>query len=144
VIVVDTPVLAYAVGGEHPLKRPSTRLVEAVAAGTIEATTTVDVIQEFAHIQARRRSGSEVAALARDFTELLSPLLMVDRGQLERGLTLFERHRRLGCFDAILAAAALAAGAQAFVSADRAFSAVPRLPFVELGGEELEKLLGPA
>ena len=140
-IVVDTPVLAYALGGEHVLREPSARLVEAVAAGTVEATTTVEVIQEFTHIHGRRRPRADVASHARDFAELFSPLLSVDREQLERGLALFERHPELGAFDAVLSAAALAASAEAFVSADRGFLAVARLPFVELGSPAFDELL---
>ena len=52
-IVLDTTALVYAVGGEHPMREPSRRLVEAIAAGRIEATTTVEVIQEFVHVRAR-------------------------------------------------------------------------------------------
>ena len=140
-IVVDTPVLVYALGGEHALRAPSARLVEAVAAGKAEATTTVEVIQEFTHIHARRRARADVASHARDFAELFSPLLLVDRDQLERGLALFERHPELGAFDAVLAAAALAANARAFVSADKDFVVVARLPFVELGSPAFGELL---
>lgn len=140
-IVVDTPVLAYALGGEHALRAPSVRLVEAVAAGRVEATTTVEVIQEFAHIHARRRPRADVASHARDFAELFSPLLAVDRDRLERGLALFERHANLGAFDAVLAAAALAADARAFVTADKDFVAVARLPLVELGSSAFDELL---
>jgi hypothetical protein len=42
VIIVDTTVLAYAVGDEHPLREPCRRLLAAHANGTIEATTTVE------------------------------------------------------------------------------------------------------
>lgn len=43
---------------------------------------------------------------------------------MQRGLALFEHAERLGAFDAVLAATASAAGAEALVSADAAFSAV--------------------
>ena len=53
-IVLDTHVLAYAVGAEHPLRAPSRSVVAAIEAGTLRATTTVGVVQEFAHVRARR------------------------------------------------------------------------------------------
>ena len=53
-IVLDTTVLVYALGGEHALREPCQRLVEAVAEGRVEATTTVEVIQEFVRVRARR------------------------------------------------------------------------------------------
>jgi uncharacterized protein len=57
------------------------------------------------------------------------------------GLRLFERHERLGSFDAVLAAAALRLEIEALVSGDAAFSSVPKLPFVALDSGELDRLL---
>lgn len=127
-IVLDTTVLVYAKGAEHPLRQPCRELVAAIADGQIEATTTVEAIQEFAHVRARRRDRGDAAALGRDYAELLSPLLEITVAQLRRGLELFERHEGLGAFDAVLAGAALEVGAEALVSADGGFAAVPGLP----------------
>ncbi len=121
-IVLDTTVLVYAKGAEHPLREPCRELVAAIADEHIEATTTAEVIQGFVHVRARRRQRSDAAALGRDYAELLSPLLTITRDNLQRGLTLFETTPRLGAFDAVLAAAAAKAGATALVSADTAFA----------------------
>lgn len=125
-IVLDTTVLVYAVGSEHPLRDPSRRLLQAVADGAIEASTSVEVIQQFVHVRARRRGRSDAAAAGRDYAELLAPLLSVTREQLQRGLELFESSELLGAFDAVLAAAAAAAGARALVSADSGFATLAR------------------
>ncbi|MGO9322650.1 MAG: hypothetical protein ACLQBY_17865 [Solirubrobacteraceae bacterium] len=45
-IVLDTTVLVYAKGAQHPLREPSRRLIEAVTERELQATTTVKVIQE--------------------------------------------------------------------------------------------------
>ncbi len=140
-IVVDTTVLVYAVGADHPLKEPSRRLLGAVEAGSAVATTTVEVIQEFANVRARRRDRADAVALSRDFATLLGPLLSVGQADLEQGLRLFERHLGLGSFDAVLAAAAVAADADALVTSDSAFAAVPRLRYVGLGTPDLDRLL---
>ncbi|HEX3518108.1 MAG TPA: type II toxin-antitoxin system VapC family toxin [Solirubrobacteraceae bacterium] len=123
-IVLDTTVLVYAKGAEHPLRDPCRELIEAIADGTVEATTSVEVIQEYVHVRARRREREEAAVSGRDYAELLSPLLEVTRQDLEHGLALFARDRQLGAFDAVLAAAAAANGARALVSADSAFAGV--------------------
>src|SRR3972149_1828706 len=140
-IFLDTSVLIYAVGGGHPLRAPSLGLAEHTRRGRREATTTVEVIQEFAHVYARRRPRSDVVRLGRAWAALLSPLASTERHHLERGLALFEAHDRLGAFDAVLAAAAIEAGAAALVSADRAFASVPELPFVDLAAPGLDELL---
>jgi uncharacterized protein len=128
-IVLDTTVLVYATGLEHPFLEPCHQLVGAITEGTVEATTTSEVIQEFMHVRARRRDRIEAAALARHFTRLLSPLLTVTRDHLIGGIEMFP-HTHLGAFDAILAATAIAAGARALVSADRAFGSLPELQHV--------------
>ena len=139
-IVLDTTVLVYAAGADHPLRESCGRLVRAAAEGRLAATTTVEAIQEFADVHARRRPRATAARLARLYSEGLAPLLVVDRDILSRGLDLFERHDGLGPFDAVLAAAALAHGAEALVSADRAFRGVAGLRLVEPGTSEGDSL----
>lgn len=129
-IVLDTTVLVYAAGAEHPFREPCRRLIEAVQNGTIDATTTVEVVQELVHVRGRRGPRAEAARLGTAYVDLLSPLLTVEADQLHGGLRLYEQDSRLGAFDAVLAAAALAVQAEALVSADRAFQAVPGLRHV--------------
>jgi uncharacterized protein len=119
-IVLDTTVLVYAVGEPHPLRDHAAALIAAIGEGRLTATTTVEVVQEFTHVRARRRGRADAAALARDVTTLLTPLLPVTAADLTAGLDLLERHAELGSFDAVLAAATRRAGAR-LVSADRAF-----------------------
>ncbi len=121
-IVLDTTVLVYAKGADHPLRDSCRRLITAIADRQIEATTTVEVIQEFVHVRARRRDRTDAAALGSDYVELLSPLLVVTAEHLRRGLSLFEQTQRLGAFDTVLAAAAIDCGASALISADTAFA----------------------
>lgn len=139
-IVVDTTILVLAVGAHHELREPARRLVDAVASLSIEATTTPEVIQEFAHVRARRRGRRDAAALARRYAELFAPLLVVEAAHLERGLSLFEEHPELGAFDAVLAAVASAHDA-ALISADNDFGVVPRLRHVAPGTPPFDALL---
>ena len=145
-IVVDTTVLVYAVGTDHPLREPCRALVSAVAEGQVEATTTLEVIQEFVHVRARRRGRAEAAARGREWARLLGPLLAPGEAELALGLELFERHEDLSAFDAILAATAKLWGADALVSADRAFASVPAITHIDPGGPDLARLIdgGPA
>lgn len=120
-IVLDTTVLVYAVGEPHPLRDPCRDLVGAIAERRLPATTTVEVLQEFTHVRARRRDREDAARLARDYLDLLTPLLVVGEDDLQEGLRLYTRSDGLGAFDAVLAAAAGRANA-AIVSADAAFA----------------------
>ena len=110
------------------------RIIEEVGAGRTAATTTVEVIQEFAHVRARRRSRVDAAAISRQFIDLLSPLVQPAESDLVRGLELFERHDALRGFDAILAAVVLGRDhLSALMSADRAFSEIPGLNHLDPG-----------
>jgi predicted nucleic acid-binding protein len=140
-IVLDTTVLVYAKGADHPLRDPCRRLIEAIGKGRLEATCTVEVIQEFAHVRAQRRTRADATALAGDYADMLAPLLAIGEEQLRRGLSLFEHDERLGSFDAVLAATALDVGASALVSADGAFAGVAGLPHVIPDEAGVEKLL---
>jgi predicted nucleic acid-binding protein len=143
-IVLDTTILSYAVGGEHPLREPTRRLMEAIGERGLAATTSVDVIQEFAHIYSRRRSRRLAAKYARGYATLLAPLLSPTESVLEAGLRLFERHSGLDAFDAVLAAAAIEVGAQALVSADRGFRGIRGLDHVEPLSPAFDALLRTA
>lgn len=140
-LVFDTTVLVYAKGASHELRGPCRRLISAVASGKIVATTTPEAIQEFTHVRARRRDRVEAAGLARDYAELLSPLLDVDRGILDRGLDLYVSVPQLGAFDAVLASAAIEAGATGIVSADRDFARLAEVEHLMPGEAGLNRLL---
>lgn len=141
-IVLDTTVLVYALGRDHALRDPCRALVEAIADGRVDATTTPEVVQEFAHVRARRTDRRDAARTAADYAELLDPLVAVQRQHLVAGLTIFERHAAVGAFDAVLCAVALEAGADALVSADRAFADVPGLNHVIPDDAGITQLLG--
>jgi uncharacterized protein len=142
VIVLDSNVLIYAKGEGHPLRDPCRALVEAIASGNVQATTTTEAIQEFVHVRARRRPREDAAALGRSYATLLSPLLPVREDDLRRGLELFEHHPELGAFDAVLAAATIASRAEAIVSADRTFAQVADLRHIDPGSPSFDQLLG--
>ena len=139
-IVVDTTLLVYAVGAQHPLKEPSRRLFAAAAAG-LQVTTTAEVIQEFTHVRARRRPRADAVRVARGFAALLSPLLVTDEEALDEGLGIYEREPTIGSFDAVLAATAIAGDAEAFVSADAAFASITGLRHVAPASAAFERLL---
>ena len=140
-ILLDTTILSYAVGDEHPLRAPCRRVLAAHGSGHIDATTTVEVVQEFTHVRARRRGRADAVTLARHYAAAFA-LLVTQPEDLELGLTLFARHVELGAFDAIVAAVALNRHATALVSADAAFGVVPNLAWIDPSADALDRLIG--
>ena len=141
-IVVDTTVLVYAVGVDHPLRESCRRLVEAARTRTAELTTTVEVIQEFVHVRARRRSKRDAIMLGKAYAALLHPLLAVDERDFAAGLDLFGSSTELGPFDAVLATAAIHRDADALVSADRAFEEIEGVAYLHPTSRDLGALIG--
>lgn len=126
-IVVDTTVLVYAVGVDHPLREPCRAVITAVQDGSLAVTTTVEAIQEFCQVRARRRGRADAVELSVSYAELFTPLVSLETNDLVEGLRLFGSIEPLGAFDAVLAACALRRDATGLISADRAFSKVPGL-----------------
>lgn len=127
-ILLDTTVLVYAVGVDHPIREPCRAIVSAVERGRVEATTTVEVIQEFAHVRARRRGRADATSIGQGFAILLAPLVRPNDADVRRGLELFREHDQIGAFDAILTATVLNDDRlTGVVSADRAFAKIPGL-----------------
>lgn len=143
-IVLDTTVLVYAVGADHDLRMPCARIIGAIGSGDIAATTTVEVIQEFAHVRARRRGRHDAARLATSFVDLLAPLVAPDGDDLRSGLELFATEDRLGAFDSVLVAVAkLHEHLDVIVSADRAFRSVRGVGYVDPADQRaVDQLLG--
>lgn len=130
-IVLDTTVLVYAVGVDHPLRQPCQAIVAAVGQGRVAATTTAEVIQEFVHVRARRRNRIDATNFGLDFATLLAPLVRPTDSDVRRGLELFRHHDHLDAFDAVLTATVLNdSRLTGLVSADRAFASIPGLPHV--------------
>jgi uncharacterized protein len=138
-ILLDTTVLLFAFGTGHELDEPARRLIEAITDGRLRATTTVAVIEEFVHVHSRYRSRHEAVQLGSRYIDLLGPLVVSSEDALRRSLPLFDRHRQVGAFDAVLAATTMEIGAEALVSGDGGFASIPSLPFVPL--IDVEQLL---
>lgn len=142
-ILLDTTVLVYALGSDHPLREPCRAVISAIGEGRLSATTTVEVIQEFAHVRARRRGRADAASLAARYATLLAPLVSLDTDDLADGLRLFRDEDRLGSFDAVLAAAAMRREhITSLLSADRAFADIDSLAHIDPSDPELPLRLG--
>ncbi len=133
-IVLDTTILVYALGDQHPLRSPCRDVIAAIGQGTVVATTTIEVIQEFTHVRARRRGRAEAVSRARDYVGLLTPLLQPSESDLATAMRLFLEHDTLGMFDAVLAAVTLSSShTTGLMSADKAFASIDDLYYLVPG-----------
>lgn len=118
-ILVDANILMYAVGAEHPYKRPSIAFLGLIGSGEIEATIDAEVLQELLHRYRslnRWREASEVYALTRQIFPLVLPVTAEIVDEAKR---LMDRHHQLLARDAIHAAVVAVHGLAAICSYDR-------------------------
>lgn len=126
-VFVDTAILMYAAGAEHPLRAPCRLILEAVGSRTIDAVTSAEVIQEVVHRYTaigRRSEGAELAARSLD---LFAPVLPLTHALVRRVPELVLRYPGLAARDVIHVATCLHEGLTDIVSTDRAFEAVTEL-----------------
>jgi hypothetical protein len=124
--LLDTAVFLYAVGEDHPYRQPCRRLVDLLAAGTLRGEASVELVQEYVHVRARRTNRGTAAAEGQDVAALCL-LHGVTRSNLLMALSLFRRIPTLDMRDALHAATALQRGIPTIVSPDRAFDRVEGL-----------------
>jgi predicted nucleic acid-binding protein len=124
-VFIDTAVIMYAAGAEHPLRDPCRRLLEHVVEGRLEAVTSVEVIQEILHRFTALRRPEVGAEMARDALDLFAPVLPVTHAVMRRMPDLVERHATLAARDVVHVATCLEEGISEIVSPDRGFDSVP-------------------
>ena len=123
-ILVDSNVLMYAAGVDHPYKAASVGFLESVAEGRIEAIVDAEVLQEILHrYRALNRwtDGRRVFDLARRIFPIVIP---ITSEILDRTRRLLDEYKDLMARDALHAAVVEIHSLEAICSYDRDFDRV--------------------
>jgi predicted nucleic acid-binding protein len=123
-LFLDTAVFMYAGGREHPLRAPCRAILERVAAGSLDATTSTEVVQEILHRFVAIGRPEVGAAMARDVLDAFEPVLPVTHGVMRRMPDLLGRYAALSARHLVHVATCLEEGIEAIVSPDRGFDQV--------------------
>jgi uncharacterized protein len=126
-LFVDTAVIMYAAGADHPLKQPSAEIVRRIAAGKLNAVTSAEVIQEIAHRFVHAGHQEQAAQLMSLALDLFSPVLPISQAVVARLPALVRRYPSLQARDLIHVATCLEERIDAIVSPDRGFDLVAEL-----------------
>jgi predicted nucleic acid-binding protein len=124
VIFVDTNVVMYAAGGDHPLQRPCREIVDGIGDRSIAATTSVEVIQEIVHGFLSTGGAQGGLALAEQTMDLFAPVLPITHALMRRVPDLARRYPDLSARDVIHVATCIHEGIVEILSTDRGFDAV--------------------
>jgi uncharacterized protein len=123
-ILVDTNVIMYAAGADHPHKLPSVALLERVASGEVEATIDAQVLQEILHRYraiTQWNDGRRVYDLTR---QIFPNVLPVTAAIMDRARRILDADPRLMARDALRAAVVMIEGMEAVCSYDRDFDRI--------------------
>lgn len=123
---VDTAVIAYALGGEHDMRRPCQRILRGAGDGALELHASVEMIQELLFHRMRKVDRTAALAQARGAAEICD-LHPFDTAVLHRSFDVVALYPPIRGRDAVHAATALEVGITTMISPDRAFDAVAGL-----------------
>ncbi len=126
-LFIDTAVVMYAGGREHPLREPSRRILEAVADGTLDGVVSTEVIREIFHRFLYMERPDLAVEMAEATLDLFAPVLSVTDAVMRRMPDLVRTHPRLPARDLLHVATCREAGIEAIVSPDRGFDEVAGL-----------------
>ena len=123
-VFLDTNIFLYAAGQTHPQRDACVAVLRRVAAGTLEATTNSEVIQEILYVLVRRGRREDGVALARHVASLFPDLLPVTGEDMRRACDLIERYPQIPVRDTVHAATMLGNGLKQVISVDEDFDQV--------------------
>jgi len=125
--LIDTNVVIYAMGSQHPYKDICRRALSLVFEQKVEANIDVETLQEIAHFY-HRRNRLDFGLSLFDRLLLLFPSPLPITHELAVVMReLLARYPHLQARDAIHAAVVLQHGLEGIISADRGFDAVPEI-----------------
>ncbi|HEX7222590.1 MAG TPA: type II toxin-antitoxin system VapC family toxin [Candidatus Limnocylindrales bacterium] len=123
-LFIDTNILMYAAGGEHPLRDPCRAIVDAIGARSLAAATSVEVLQEILHRYVAINRASDGVALAEQTMDLFAPVMPITHALMRRIPDLARRYPALSARDLIHVATCVHEGMTEIVSADSGFDGV--------------------
>lgn len=129
IVFIDTNILMYAVGSEHPLKKPCLEIINQIAQGTLVAVTDTEVFQEVAYRYWSQKKWPVALQVLRDYQLLFEEIHPIERGLLPLYYNLLSEYPFLSPRDAIHVAVMKFHHLETIYTADRA---IRRVPFIKV------------
>ncbi|MEO5884922.1 MAG: type II toxin-antitoxin system VapC family toxin [Candidatus Limnocylindrales bacterium] len=126
-VFIDTAVIMYAGGGDHPLRAPCAGVMDAIDSGKIEAVISVEVIQEILHRFLSIRQPEIAINMATAALSTFAPVLPITHALMRRAPDLAKRYPALSARDLIHVATCIHEGIREIISTDRGFDQVSEL-----------------
>ena len=129
--LIDSNVLMYAAGGEHPHREPSLRLLARIAKGEVQAAVSAEILQEILHRYRSLGHWEQGRELYDAVRESIPFVVSITEEIVDHARVLMEVHRGLSGRDAVHAATVLENRLDSICSYDRDFDMVEGLRRIE-------------
>lgn len=126
-VFIDTSVVMYAAGADHPLREPCVAVMNAIGDGRLEAVTSAEVVQEIVHRFLAIRRPDIAVGLARSTLDTFAPVLPLTHALMRRIPELARRYPTLAARELVHVATCIHEGIPEIISTDRGFDDVREL-----------------
>ncbi len=123
-LFVDTAVIMYAGGADHPLREPCRRIIGRVGDGDLDAVTSAEVVQEIIHRFMAIRRPDVAQSMAIRTMDTFAPVIPLTHAMMRRVPDLAHRYPMLSARDLVHVATCIHEGITEIVSPDRGFDTV--------------------
>lgn len=130
-VFVDTAVIMYAAGREHPLRSACLAVMDAVNAGEIDGVISAEVVQEIVHRYLSTRQPDVGREMATHALDMFAPVLPVTDAVMRRVVDLVEQYRTVRARDIVHVATCLEQGIDTIVSPDTHFDDISEITRIE-------------
>ena len=130
-ILVDSNVLMYAAGADHPFRVRSARLLERVAAGEVDAAIDAEALQEILHRYRALNRWNEARSVYDTARILFPQVIPITAEILDGAWRLLDEYRGLMARDALHAAVVQRHSLEGVLSFDRDFDRIRTIRRIE-------------
>ncbi len=123
-LFVDSAVIMYAAGGDHPLRAACIGIMDRVSSGALAAETSAEVVQEILHRYLSLRRIDIGITLAEQTMDIFAPILPITHALMRRVPDLAARYPNLQARDLVHVATCIHEGITEIISPDRGFDDV--------------------
>ncbi len=128
---LDTNIIMYSVGGEHPLRNPCRLWIEKIRDGNLQVVSDTEVLQEilYRYISlGRKEEAIEITQSLIELCEEIFPVLLED---IQFAMQLIQKGKAVGIRDAIHVATMHQNHIPKILSADHHFDDIPGIKRVD-------------
>lgn len=125
--LIDTNIILYSLGREHPLREPCRKLIARIASGEIAANIDIEVLQEILYVYTYRNERAKGIAVCRYLLDIFPNPFSVTKNDISATISFMDKYPSLVSRDAIHAAVVLNNKLKGIISEDSDFDMIKGL-----------------